>query len=214
MTLPASVDTPATVDRAEATTDSPAEATPMPEADPAAAAQVPSDEPASLASEIARRRLGERLRRIAPFFAGTRRGFVLAFVGAVVAAATEPAIPALLKVLLDDGMKQSGFPLWLVPIAIIGLTVIRGLAGFISQYGLAWAANRGTQAMRTGDVPARPRRRARCSSRATRRATSSTPSPSRSRTARPSSSTRCRAWSATRSASSRCSATWSGSTGS
>jgi hypothetical protein len=35
-----------------------------------------------------------------------------------------------------------------VPIAIIGLTVIRGLAGFISQYGLTWAASRATQAMR------------------------------------------------------------------
>ena len=35
-----------------------------------------------------------------------------------------------------------------MPIAIIGLTVIRGLAGFVSQYGLAWAANRATQAMR------------------------------------------------------------------
>ena len=30
----------------------------------------------------------------------------------------------------------------------IGLTAIRGLAGFLSQYGLAWAANRGTMQMR------------------------------------------------------------------
>ena len=66
MTLPASVDTPAMVDRAETTPNSPVGATSMPEADPAAAAQIPSDEPASLASEIARRRLGERLRRIKP----------------------------------------------------------------------------------------------------------------------------------------------------
>ena len=92
--------------------------------------------------------LRERLRRIAPFFADSGRGFVLALVGAIVAAATEPAVPALLKVLLDDGMKQSSFPLWLVPIAVVGLTFVRGAAGFVSQYGLAWAANRGTQAMR------------------------------------------------------------------
>jgi hypothetical protein len=82
MTLPASVDTPATVDRAQATAGSPAGATAMPEADPPAAAETPSEEPPSLTSEVARRRLGERLRRITPFFAGTRRGFVLAFVGA------------------------------------------------------------------------------------------------------------------------------------
>ena len=36
----------------------------------------------------------------------------------------------------------------MVPIAVVGLTAIRGLAGFVSQYGLAWAANRGTQTMR------------------------------------------------------------------
>src|SRR6185295_18956477 len=114
----------------------------------APAAAPPVDEAASLADAVARRRLGERLRRIAPFFADCRRGFVLAFVGAVIAAATEPAIPALLKILLDDGVKQSAISLWAVPIAVIGITFIRGFAGFMSQYGLAWAANRGTQTMR------------------------------------------------------------------
>ena len=147
MTVPASVDTPATVDRAAGATVPPPMATSMPEAD-RASAEAAAEAAPSLASEVARRRLGERLRRIAPFFAGTQRGFVLAFVGAIVAAATEPAIPALLKVLLDDGMKQSAIPLWAVPIAVVGLTLIRGAAGFISQYGLAWAANRGTQTMR------------------------------------------------------------------
>jgi len=147
MTSPASVETPATADRPGATPGSPPTATPMPEAEASPAVAAAEAEP-SLASEVARRRLGERLRRIAPFFAGTQRGFLLAFIGAIVAAATEPAIPALLKVLLDDGIKQSAIPLWAVPIAVVGLTLIRGGAGFISQYGLAWAANRGTQAMR------------------------------------------------------------------
>ena len=43
MTLPASVDTPATVDRAQATAGSPAGATAMPEGDPPAAAETPSE---------------------------------------------------------------------------------------------------------------------------------------------------------------------------
>jgi len=146
MTVPSSVETPARADPAAAS-PSPAMATPMPGVDVEAA--TPAAEPASsLGSQVARRRLGERLRRIAPFFSGTGRGFLLALIGAIVAAATEPAIPALLKVLLDDGMKQSAIPLWVVPIAVVGLTLIRGGAGFVSQYGLAWAANRGTQTMR------------------------------------------------------------------
>ncbi len=90
----------------------------------------------------------ERLRRIAPYFAGTRRGFALVIVGAVVGATTEPMIPALLKPLLDSGFKAGTLDLWLVPIAVIGLFVIRGLAGFVAQYGLSWSANRAILAMR------------------------------------------------------------------
>jgi ATP-binding cassette, subfamily B, bacterial MsbA len=89
-----------------------------------------------------------RLLRIAPYFKGSRFGFILAFAGAAVGAATEPAIPQLLKQLLDAGFQAGKLPLWLVPVAIIGLFALRGIAGFVSQYGLAWAANRGTLALR------------------------------------------------------------------
>ena len=92
--------------------------------------------------------LWSRLRLIAPYFAGTRRGFALVIAGAIVGAATEPAIPALLKPLLDNGFKAGTLPLWMIPIAIIGLFVIRGLAGFVAQYGLTWSSNRGILAMR------------------------------------------------------------------
>ena len=147
MSAPASVDSPALAGaQGVAAADLPANAAAV-EASGAPGA-VPEAPSPGLGDQVARRRLGERLRRIAPFFADCRRGFVLAFVGAIVAAATEPAIPALLKILLDDGVKQSAIPLWTVPIAVIGLTAIRGFAGFVSQYGLAWAANRGTQTMR------------------------------------------------------------------
>ncbi|HJV95735.1 MAG TPA: lipid A export permease/ATP-binding protein MsbA [Albitalea sp.] len=92
--------------------------------------------------------LKARVARIAPYFLGSRRGFVLAIVGAAIGAATEPMIPAMMKPLLDSGFKSGQLPLWIVPLAIIGLFAVRGLAGFISQYGLAWAANRGMLAMR------------------------------------------------------------------
>ncbi|EHR70845.1 lipid A export permease/ATP-binding protein MsbA [Burkholderiales bacterium JOSHI_001] len=92
----------------------------------------------------------QRFGRIAPYFAQGRAGLVAAAMGALVAAATEPAIPALMKPLLDRGFSSASLPLWMVPVAIIGLFVIRGLAGFIAQYGLAWAANRGVQNLREG----------------------------------------------------------------
>ena len=92
--------------------------------------------------------LGDRLRRIAPYFKSSRKGFVLAFVGSVVGASTEPLIPLLLKWLLDQGFQLGGVPLWAVPAAVVGLTLVRGLAGFTAQYGMSWAANRGVMEMR------------------------------------------------------------------
>ena len=89
-----------------------------------------------------------RLARLAPFFKDSHKGLVLAVVGAVIGAATEPMIPALMKPLLDNGFKAGTLPLWLIPVAVIGLFAIRGFAGFIAQYGLAWAANLGVLNLR------------------------------------------------------------------
>ena len=90
----------------------------------------------------------QRLARIAPYFANTRGGFALAIAGAVIAAATEPLIPALLKPLTDSGFQAGTLPLWMIPAAIIGLFAVRGAAGFVATYGLAWAASHATQEMR------------------------------------------------------------------
>ncbi|MBL8304329.1 MAG: lipid ABC transporter permease/ATP-binding protein, partial [Ideonella sp.] len=70
-----------------------------------------------------------RLRRLWPYFAGGRRGVWLVLGGAVVGAATEPMIPGLLQPLLDSGFKNTTLPLWLVPLAVIGLFAVRSAAG-------------------------------------------------------------------------------------
>ena len=93
--------------------------------------------------------LRARIARIAPFFRNSRRGFVIGFIGAAVGAANEPLIPALLKWLIDNGFQLGGVPLWVVPVAVIGLTFVRGLAGFVAQYGMSWAATRGVLELRT-----------------------------------------------------------------
>jgi len=77
------------------------------------------------------------------------RGFVFALAGMVVAAATEPLFPALMKPLLDQGfVEKGGIPLWTVPVAIIGIFVVRGIATFSSSYALAWVANHALADMR------------------------------------------------------------------
>jgi len=90
----------------------------------------------------------ERLRRVAPFFRTSRPGMVLAVVGSIIGAVTEPMIAAFLKLLLDRGFAHNALPLWQVPVAVVGLFAVRGVAGFLSQYGLAWAANKGLLEMR------------------------------------------------------------------
>ncbi len=92
--------------------------------------------------------LKARLARIAPYFADSQAGVAMVVAAAIVGAATEPMIPALMQPLLDSGFKAGTLPLWLVPVVLIGLFAVRGLAGFTAQYGLAWVANRGTLAIR------------------------------------------------------------------
>jgi subfamily B ATP-binding cassette protein MsbA len=83
----------------------------------------------------------EQVRVIWPYFAGTRWAFALAALAAVLASATEPVLPALMKPLLDRGFVRGSLTLWLVPVAIIGLFLVRGVAGFVASYALSWAAN-------------------------------------------------------------------------
>ena len=91
----------------------------------------------------------QRLARLRPYLRPGRRGLIGAALGALVGAATEPAIPALLKPLLDEGFgADRTWPLWWVPVLIVGLFALRGFAGFVAQYGLAWAAQRAVLALR------------------------------------------------------------------
>jgi subfamily B ATP-binding cassette protein MsbA len=70
------------------------------------------------------------------------RGFWLALAGMIVAAATEPLFPALMKPLLDQGfVARENFAPWVVPAAIIGIFLLRGIATFSSSYAFAWVGN-------------------------------------------------------------------------
>ena len=89
-----------------------------------------------------------RMRRLWPYFGQQRGVWTLAILATLLAAATEPLIPALFKPLLDEGFAENSLPLWWVPAAVIGIFFVRGLAFFVSQYALARIANDGMQALR------------------------------------------------------------------
>ncbi len=93
--------------------------------------------------------LTTRLRRLLPYFGGLMVTWALVAAGAVVGAATEPLIPALLKPLLDNGFQQGSLEIWTVPVALLLLFGVRGLAGYVSQIGLTKITNHGLLGLRS-----------------------------------------------------------------
>ena len=87
--------------------------------------------------------LTQRLLRLWPYFRSAKAGIALAAAATLVGALTEPLIPALLKTLLDRGFAQGNVELWMVPVALMGLFGIRGIAGFTAQYALSYTASLG-----------------------------------------------------------------------
>jgi ATP-binding cassette, subfamily B, bacterial MsbA len=85
--------------------------------------------------------LWQRLKRVAPWFSGHSGTYAVAAVGVLVGSATEPAIPALMKPLLDSGFQQGSLVLWHIPVVLVLLFGVRGFAGFVASYCLARVAN-------------------------------------------------------------------------
>jgi len=79
------------------------------------------------------------LRQVFPY----RWQFAIALLGMILTAATEPALPALLKPMLDQSFVRKD-PTWkaIVPIALVILFLIRGITNFISKYAMNWVGNR------------------------------------------------------------------------
>jgi len=92
----------------------------------------------------------QRIRRLLPYFGDQRGTWALVAAGAVVGSATEPLIPALLKPLLDHGFQRGALEIWTVPVALLSLFGVRGLAGYVSQIGLTKITNHGLLALRAG----------------------------------------------------------------
>ena len=90
----------------------------------------------------------QRIRRFMPYFGTLPGTWALVAISAVVGAATEPMIPALLKPLLDRGFQQGELEIWTVPASLLLLFGVRGLAGYISQIGLTRITHQGLQLMR------------------------------------------------------------------
>ncbi len=71
------------------------------------------------------------------------KAFLLGILGMTLLAASEPLFPALMKVLLDRGFTgQPRDDLWLAPLAVVGIFLLRGVLSFVTDYTMSWITNR------------------------------------------------------------------------
>jgi ATP-binding cassette, subfamily B, bacterial MsbA len=81
-----------------------------------------------------------RLLRMAVPYKGR---LALALLGMALTATTEPALAAMMKILLDKGFTgKPTFSLWAVPAFVIGIFVVRGFSTFLTSYMLTWVSTR------------------------------------------------------------------------
>ncbi|MBL8381507.1 MAG: lipid A export permease/ATP-binding protein MsbA [Burkholderiales bacterium] len=69
--------------------------------------------------------------------------FALGILGMAAAALTEPLFPALMKPMLNEGFggRDRDTLVW-IPLALIGIFLLRGVITFTTSYALAWVSNR------------------------------------------------------------------------
>ncbi|EKN3345136.1 lipid A ABC transporter ATP-binding protein/permease MsbA [Yersinia ruckeri] len=91
----------------------------------------------------------QTFRRLWPMIAPFKTGLIAAAIALILNAASDTFMLSLLKPLLDDGFGKanSSILMWM-PLAIIGLMLVRGVSGFISSYCISWVSGKVVMHMR------------------------------------------------------------------
>jgi len=89
-------------------------------------------------------------RRLIPYISPHKKGLFAASFALIINAATDAGLLSLLKPLMNGVGFGSVTPeslRWL-PLAVIGLVIIRGVSGYVSDYCMAWVSGRVVMSMR------------------------------------------------------------------
>ncbi|MBW8845389.1 MAG: ATP-binding cassette domain-containing protein [Burkholderiales bacterium] len=93
-------------------------------------------------------------RRLGQFVYPQRWGALLTVLAYIGAAATEPLLPKLIGYAFDEGFAKNAFALWMIPIVLIGLYLMRGVFSFAGQYLFNWTLTRSVMDFRAALVNA------------------------------------------------------------
>jgi ATP-binding cassette, subfamily B, bacterial MsbA len=96
----------------------------------------------------ANKSLRQRFARLLPFFGEPKSAWIIAFFAVAIAACTEPMIPAALKPLLDRGFTKGSLRIWIIPVTLIALFGVRGVAGFIAELAVTRVTSKGLMKLR------------------------------------------------------------------
>ncbi|PLR41330.1 lipid ABC transporter permease/ATP-binding protein [Chimaeribacter californicus] len=91
----------------------------------------------------------QTFRRLWPMITPFKTGLIAAAIALILNAASDTFMLSLLKPLLDDGFGKANnsILLWM-PLAVIGLMLIRGITSFISSYCISWVSGKVVMQMR------------------------------------------------------------------
>lgn len=91
----------------------------------------------------------QTFRRLWPIIAPFKAGLIVAAIALIINAAGDAFIISLLKPLLDEGFDKADNDVlkWL-PLAVLGLMVVRGSSSFVSTYCVSWVAGKVVMNMR------------------------------------------------------------------
>lgn len=92
--------------------------------------------------------LRQRFARLLPYFGQPKSAWIIAFLAVTIAACTEPMIPAALKPLLDRGFTKGSLSVWIIPVTLIALFGVRGIAGFVAELAVTKVTSKGLMKLR------------------------------------------------------------------
>lgn len=94
-------------------------------------------------------------RRLGQYVYPYRWGALLTIVAYLCLAGTEWLLPQLISYAFDaEGFTKDAYPLWMVPVVLIGLYIVRGAASFAGQYLFHWTQTRSVLDFRSALVNA------------------------------------------------------------